>query len=466
MRNLLTKLVVNKSVATRLPVIRSALLIITVALFPVGQALAGPNIQHWLTGNGGRVYFVAAPELPIVDVQIVFDAGAARDGAKHGLALLTNDLLAEGAGGMNADKISERFDSLGVQFGNSSERDMSMLSLRSLTDPRYLQPGLDLLATVLQKPDFPKAALERERNRLLRAIAQRQQQPGALAQQAFFKAVFKKHPYHTLPGGDADTVKALKVADLRAFYNKYFVAKNAIIAIVGDLDRKQAEAVAEKLLGGLPAGQPAATLPAVKPLAAAETVTVEHPSAQTHILMGQPGIKRGDPDYFPLYVGNHILGGSGLIARLSDEIREKRGLSYSTYSYFSPMHVQGPFVIGLQTRTNSAGEALKVTRDVVKQFVEQGPTAKELDAAKKNLTGGFPLRISSNKKIVSYVAMIGFYGLPLDYLDTFNKKVEAVTIAQIKDAFKRRLDPDKMVTVLVGKVDGMKASTAMLKPHQ
>jgi len=461
MRNLLTK-----SGLTELPVIRLTLLVIVVALLPAGQALAGPKIQHWLTSNGGRVYFVAAHELPIVDVQVVFDAGAARDGASHGLALLTNDLLSEGAGGLNADKISERFDSLGVQFSNSSQRDMSMFSIRSLTEERYLNPGLDLLATILQKPDFPKTAFKRERNRLLTAIAQRKQQPEALAEQAFFKAVFRKHPYHTLPGGDARTVKALKIADLRAFYNKYFVAKNAIIAIVGDLDQKQAQAVAEKLLGGLPAGEAAAQLPAVKPLASAETVKVEHPSAQTHILVGQPGIRRGDPDYFPLYVGNHILGGSGLVARLSDEIREKRGLSYSTYSYFSPMHVAGPFIIGLQTRTDSASEALKVTRDVVKKFVEQGPTPEELDAAKKNLTGGFPLRISSNKKIVSYVAMIGFYGLPLDYLDTFNRKVEAVTIAQIKDAFKRRLNPDKMVTVLVGRVDDMKSKTAMMQHHQ
>lgn len=449
---------------TKLTVFPLSFLFAAIALLFAGQAVAGPNIQHWLTSNGGRVYFVAAHELPMVDIQIVFDAGAARDGAKHGLALMTNGLMSEGAGGMNADEISERFDSLGVQFSNSSERDMSMFSMRSLTESRYLQPGLDLLATVLQKPDFPKTAFERERNRLLIAIEQRKQQPGALANEAFYKAIFKNHPYHTLPEGDADTVKALTVADLHAFYQQYFVAKNAIIAIVGDLDRKQAEAVAEKLLGGLPAGKAAAKLPEVKPLTSAETVTIEHPSAQTHILVGQPGIKRGDPDYFPLYVGNHILGGSGLVARLSDEIREKRGLSYSTYSYFSPMRSEGPFVIGLQTRTNSAKEALDVTREVVQKFVDQGPTAQELKAAKQNLTGGFPLRISSNKKIVSYIAMIGFYGLPLDYLDTFNRKVEAVTVNDIKDAFKRRVNPDKMVTVLVGKINGATANAAMT-PH-
>jgi zinc protease len=451
---------------TKLTVIRFSLLFAAVALLYTGQVLAGPKIQHWLTGNGGRVYFVNAPELPMVDIRVVFDAGAARDGTKHGLALMTNALLPEGADGMNADQISERFDSLGIQFGNSSERDMSLLSMRSLTASRYLQPGLDLLATVLQKPDFPKDAFERERNRLLIAIEQRQQQPGKLASQAFFKAVFKKHPYHTLPEGDTDTVKALNVADLRAFYQQYFVAKNATIAIVGDLDRKQAEAVAEKLLGGLPPGQAAPKLPEVKPLASAETVKIEHPSAQTHILVGQPGVKRGDPDYFPLFVGNHILGGSGLVSRLSDEIREKRGLSYSTYSYFSPMHSEGPFVIGLQTRTSSAKEALDVTRNEVRRFVTQGPTAKELDAAKKNLTGGFPLRISSNKKIVGYIAMIGFYGLPLDYLDTFSSKVDAVTVNDIKDAFQRRVNPDKMVTVLVGKVNGAKAGTAMMQHKQ
>ena len=420
-------------------------------LFIVSPSLlAGVNIQHWTTDNGARVYFVAAPELPMVDLQIIFDAGAARDKDKAGTALITNGLLAEGAGDLNANQISERFDELGARFGYDAQRDMANLTLRSLSDDKVLNPALDTMALVLSQPTFPKEAFERERKRMLIGLEQRKQSPGALADEAFYKAVFKSHPYAVMPSGYEDTVGSLTIDDLKAFYKRYYVASNAVIAIVGDLDRSEAEQVAATIVAQLPQGTPAEKLPDVANLNDQEVIKLEHPSTQTHILLGQPGMKRGDPDYYALYVGNHILGGSGLVARLSNEIREKRGLAYSSYSYFLPMRKDGPFQIGLQTRNDQAEEALSVVRETLKTFIENGPTAEEINASKKNITGGFPLRISSNKKILGYIGMIGFYGLPLDYLDTFNEKIQAVSAADIQDAFKRRVNPDTMVTVLVG----------------
>jgi len=185
-------------------------------------------------------------------------------------------------------------------------------------------------------------------------------------------------------------------------------------------------------------------------LSAAAERHIEHPSSQTHILIGQPGMRRDDPDYFALYVGNYVLGGGGLVSRLNAEVREKRGLSYSVYSYFLPMAQQGPFQMGLQTRNDQADEALKVLRATLAQYVTEGPTAAELEAAKKNITGGQALRIDSNRKILEYLAVIGFYDLPLDYLETFNAKVEALTLDRIHDAFERRLQPERMLTVRVG----------------
>jgi zinc protease len=188
----------------------------------------------------------------------------------------------------------------------------------------------------------------------------------------------------------------------------------------------------------------------VSELADAQLIQQTYPSTQTTILMGQPGISRDDPDYFPLYVGNHILGGSGLVSQLSDELREKRGLTYGVYSYFRPMQQLGPYQFALQTRNEKAQEALQVLRDTLTAFIEKGPTEADLASAKQNITGGFALRVDSNSKIADYLAMIGFYDLPLDYLDSFNDKVNAVTVAQIKDAFERRVNADKMLTVLVG----------------
>jgi zinc protease len=420
------------------------------AAFFSSNVSANPEIQHWLTKNGARVYFVPAPELPIVDMNIIFDAGAARDEADSGLALMTNGLMSEGAGGLSADQLAEQFESIGAQFSNSSQRDMAVLSLRTLSEKKVFDAAVKTFTTVLTQPDFPKAAFERERSRLLTGLQRRKQSPGDLADEAFYNAIYAKHPYGSQPTGTETSINELTTDKLKNFYKKYYVGRNAVLAIVGNLTRAEAENLAETVMDKLPEGEPAANLPPVDALTKSDEIRINHPSAQTHILVGQPGMKRGDADYFALYVGNHMLGGSGLVSRLADEIREKRGLAYSTYSYFMPMRENGPYTFGLQTKNESAEEALKVLRETIAKFIKDGPTAEELDASKKNITGGFPLNISSNKKIIDYIGMIGFYQLPLNYLDTFNAHVEAVTLDDIKKAFQKRIHLDKMVTVMVG----------------
>jgi len=186
-----------------------------------------------------------------------------------------------------------------------------------------------------------------------------------------------------------------------------------------------------------------------------ETRKIAHPATQSHILIGQPGITRDDPDYFPLYVGNYILGGGGFASRLIEEVRQKRGLVYSVYSYFLPLQQRGPFQIGLQTKREQADEALAVVRKTLNNFIAKGPTEDELKKAKQNIVGGFPLRLDSNKKILDYLTVIGYYRLPLTYLDDFSGKVERVTVAQIRDAFTRRIQPDNMATVVVGADEAM-----------
>lgn len=423
-------------------------LLIIIALCWSGIAAALPQIEHWQTGNGARVYFVAAHELPMVDVQVVFDGGSARD-AVPGVANLTAGLLTEGAGTLDADAIAEHFDALGARIGSSTGRDYTSISLRSLTDPALLQPALDTLALVLSAPTFPAAAFERERSRVLVGLRAQEQSPGALAERAFYRALYASHPYAQPPLGTAQSVAALKRADVLTHYRRHYVARNAIVIIVGDLQRDAAEAVAQKLVGQLPQGSTPAPLPAVADTAG-NSVHVSHPSSQTHILVGHPVLRRGDPDYFALYVGNHILGGSGLVSRISDEVREKRGLAYSAYSYFMPMRQAGPFQMGVQTKNESAVEALDVMRATLQRYRSEGPTAEELIAAKKNITGGFPLNIDSNSDIAGYLAMIAFYQLPLDYLDRFIERVNAVSAEQIRDAFQRRVDPERLITVTVG----------------
>ncbi len=413
-------------------------------------ANATPDIQQWQTSNGARVYFVNAPELPMVDLRIIFDAAGARDGKLPGLALLTNGLLEEGAGKLNADQIADRFAAVGANFGASSHRDMSVISVRSLTQTELLERATSTLATVVTQPTFPQKALDRERNRLLIALQSKKQSPDALTSDAFFQSVYGNHPYANDASGNETSVKQIKRQDLLNHYKRYYVGKNAIIAIVGAVDRPQAEALAERVIGKLPAGEAAPTIPEVAALTKPQLVKQPFPSSQTHIQVGQPALSRNDPDYFALHVGNYILGGGGFVSRLTAEIREKRGLSYSTFSYFAPMRQSGPFIMGLQTRNDQADEALKLLNETLKEFINNGPTADELKAATQNITGGFALGLDSNAKIIDNIAAIGFYQLPLDYLDSYTSKVDAVTIEQIRDAFKRRLQPDNMVTIMVG----------------
>jgi len=426
----------------------------SVALLFAGAAVAAPKIQSWHTGTGAKVLFVPAPDLPMVDVRVVFNAGSARDGAKSGLASMTAGMLTEGAADLSADEIAERVDAVGAELGTGAERDMAWASMRSLTEPEALETALDTLAKILSAPTFDKDELARVRENRLIALRLAEQDPGTVAQKALYKAVFRDHPYASDPDGTPETVAALTHDDLAGFHQRYYTAPNATVAIVGDVDRTEAEQIADRVTRNLPEGTAAPKLPPVPDLNHAVVEQIAFPSSQSHVLMGQPGMARGDPDYFPLYVGNHILGGSGLVSLLMEEVREKRGLSYNTYSYFLPMARRGPLLMGLQTKNSQRDEAQAVMTDTLDRFIEQGPTQGELDAAIKNITGGFPLRIASNADVVQYLAMIGFYDLPLDYLDRFNERVSAVTTEQIRDAFQRRVHPQRLAVVTVGRPEG------------
>ncbi len=412
------------------------------------------DIQEWQTSNGVRVLYVYAPELPMLDIQAVFDAGSVRDATQPGVAKLTNGMLSHGAKlegeTLTVDDIAERFESIGARYGASASKDSAEISLRTLTDEKWMAKAVSTMQAIINAPSFDTKELERVRKQRLISFEGRKQSPGTLASESFYKKLYEGHPYAIPSIGTEESIKKLSRDDLLNFYKKYYVAKNALVTIVGDVDKEKAAALAEQIVGKLPQGEKAESLSVVNELQQASSTHLEFPSTQTHILMGQPGIHRKDEDYFTLYVANHILGGSGFGSRIMQEIREKRGLAYSSYSYFAPMLKRGPFIMGMQTSNKQTDEAIKVLKETLAEFVSNGPTEKELLHSKKNITGGFPLRIDSNSDISNYLAVIGFYNLPLSYLKDFNQRIEAITVEQIKEAVKRRIDPDKMLTVTVG----------------
>ena len=428
------------------------------AVFYCVNAWAAIPIQHWTQPSGAQVWLVESPSIPMLDVQIDFDAGSRRDPASQaGLASVTALMAGKGVaarGGQPAldeNQLGEAWADLGASFGASAGLDRLSFTLRTLTDAAILPQAAQLAARELGAPAWPAAVWQRERQRLSAAIAESRTRPGTIAALRFDAAVYGQHPYgyETTP----ESLARIDVMDQQRFYQQHVQPCRARVSVVGAIDRARADALVTGLLAQLPQAQSCAPLPPVPevaPLAAPQEIRVPLQSAQAHVLIGQPGHKRSDPDFFALLVGNHILGGGGFTSRLMDQVREQRGLSYSVYSHFSPGRDAGAFTIGLQTRPDQADEAIAVARQVLAGFVADGPTVDELQAAKDNLIGGFALRIDSNRKLLANVANIAWNDLPLDYLEHWTERVAAVTPEQIKAAFQRVLQPERMVTVVVG----------------
>ena len=425
---------------------------LAVTLFVAAPAQAILPIQHWQSASGARVYFVENHDLPMLDISVEFPAGAGYDQpAKSGVAGLTQRLLKSGAEDLSEDDVARRLAEIGAQLGGGFDADRAGLSVRTLSSERERRRAIDILARSLRAPTFPAEVLAREKVRLVGSLKEADTKPDTIVSRTFYRLAYREHPYALRASGEVKSVEGITRDDLVAFHQLHYVARDAVVALIGDVTRAQAEAIAEEVTRGLPAvGDETPALPPVAPLATGALRVVPHHAAQAHILIGAPGMTRTDPDYIALYVGNFVLGGGGFVSRITEEVRQKRGLAYSASSYFYPLQREGPFLISMQTRSDQAERALKVARATLVEFVKNGPTADELETAKRNIIDGFPLRIDSNRKIHDYLAMIGFYRLPLTYLEDFVQRVERVSVADVRDAFKRRIDPGRMVTVVVG----------------
>jgi zinc protease len=415
------------------------------------SAQAALPLTHFTTTQGTPVVFYQAQEVPILDISVAFYAGSAYEGAHFGLSALIAELIDQGNAGKTADKIANQFAEVGAQFSTQSERDYIALHVRTLNHEQALTQTTQTLTEVLGKPDFPEVAVKQKKNQQLLRIRQNDESGDSIADRTFYQALYGEHPYAHPIDGTTETLAALSVKEIRQFYREFFVAKNAVIVLVGAIDLPRAHVIAEKLSQSLPKGQHAKTLP--KPKALSEEINIEVPLATTQSVfrLGQLGINAEDKDYFPLLVGNYILGGGNLVSQLAITLREKRGLTYGIYSQFVPLLAEGPFIISFATQKTQADIAEKLTRETLNNFIEKGPTAKELEGAKQYLVGSFPLSIASNQNMSQLLLKMALLKLPDDYLDTYIQHVEAVSISDIQAAFKRHLQPQKLLNVQVGK---------------
>ncbi|MBV8249751.1 MAG: insulinase family protein [Comamonas sp.] len=417
-------------------------------------------IEHWTQPSGAQVWLVQSPGIPMVDVQLDFDAGSRRDPADQaGLAAAVAMMSAKGikaagdAPALDENGLGQAWADLGASFGASAGRDSFSYGLRSLTQPELLQKAVALAARQVAAPSWPDAVWQRDRERWAASIKEADTRPGTVASKAFRKDVFGDVPYGYQTTGES--LARIDVSAMQDFHRKLIAACRAKVSVVGAVSRQQADTLVKQLLGPLQAanGNDCAPLPEVakvKDLTAPKIENIPFESAQAQVLIGQPGIARNSPDFLAVMVGNHILGGGGFSSRLMEEVREKRGLTYGVSSDFSPGLDRGAFVIGLQTRPDQAAEALKVSQEVLRKFIAEGPTDQELKAAKDNLIGGFALRIDSNRKLLGNVANIAWNGLPLDYLEHWTERVQALSTKDVKAAMQRMVQPERMVTVTLG----------------
>ncbi len=406
--------------------------------------------EKWLTKNGVQVVFYQAMEVPMLDISIAFAAGSAYDGVNYGLSALTAHLMNQGNAGQNATAIAESLADTGAQFNAETSRDMSVFSLRTLTQKEALQQSTKVFTQIINHPDFPDAAFKSEKQQQLMAIEQVEESPDDVAIISFFQTLYQTHPYAHPVNGTQPALSQISRKQVIDFYKQYYVSNNAVLVFVGALESKEAHQLAEQITQELPQGKPADAIPKATPLNNAEQINIPFPSSQTVVRLGQIGIDHHNPNYFPLVVGNYILGGGTLVSRLAVEVREKRGLTYGVDSQFVPMPGEGPFIISLSTKNDQATNALDITHDTLDSFISSGPSEEELESAKKYLTGSFPLSLASNRNIAGLLLRMAFYHLPENYLDTYVDRINAVTHAEIRQAFKEQVNPNKLLLVTVG----------------
>ena len=408
--------------------------------------------------KGAKAYLVQTQALPMLDIEISIDAGDRFDPTgKSGLASMTAELMNYGArsskGALSEAQIADEIADLGANFGISVGGERAVIRIRSLSRKDLRDRAVQLASAMLSAPTYDAKILEREKQRAITGLLEAETKPESVLERRFRKSVYGNYPLSESPS--VKSVGSVSVSDLARFHQQFYRRDRIIVSIVGDVSPAEANEIVEVLLKNVP--QSGAAIPAlqqferspIEPLASRQ-IYIPFDSQQAHIAMGMTAITRSNPDYFPLIVGNYILGGGGFVSRLMSEVREKRGLAYSVFSYFAPGKDTGIFQAGLQTKGDQATLALEVMNSTIANFIANGATPSELQAAKANLVNGFPLRIDNNRKLLDNVSSIAWNDLPLDTLETWTTKVDAVTLEQVSAAFQKYLAMDRMKIVVLG----------------
>ena len=406
------------------------------------------DIQVVKSKSGITAWLVEEHSLPIVSVSAAFRGGAAMDPVqKLGLANMVSGLLDEGAGDLDSNAFQSRLADKAIRMSFDADKDTFSASMRMLSE--FKDEAFDLLALALTKPRFDQAAVERIRSQIIVGIKYSEQDPQTIMAKTWRAAYFGDHPYGHDTQGTPETVAAITPDDLRTFVKERFAKDNLYVAVVGDVTPDELRGLLDKAFGGLPGKSVPYIMPPVTP-AAGKVIRVPKDVPQAVVEFGEEGILRKDPDWYPAYVMNYILGGGGFTSRLTEVVREKNGLAYTVGTGLSPLDYAGIFAGFVGTDAKTVDKSKELIEQEVSRMARDGVTQEELDAAKSYLTGSYPLNFDTSGKIAGQLLGVQMEGLGLDYIDKRNSMVEAVTLDQVNAAAKRLLKPDNMLWVIVG----------------
>ena len=416
-------------------------------------AVAAMVPKRAVLNNGLILLSSQQPALPMISIELLIDAGSRHEPDEQaGLANLTARLLTQGTQKRTATQISEALDFMGASLSTSASEDVASVSMTLLK--KDLASGLELLADILSRANFPPPEIDRQKQAVIASIRARQEDPGAVAATAFAAALFPKSPYGRHVEGTEASVKALSQKSVREFFSNYYRPNRAIVAVVGDVAEPEiARALNDALRGwskGAPATKPVAPVEIGKP----QTIRIPKDLTQANIVLGHNGLTRGNPDYYAVQVMNYILGGGGFSSRAMDSIRNERGLAYSVYSYFAAEKSHGSFQFVMQTKNDTAAEAIRLGTEEMRRMREQPVSEQELSDAKDYLIGSFPLRFDTNRKVASFLAQVEYYELGLDYPERYAELIRRVSRDDITRVAKQYLRPEQLITVIVGKHAG------------
>jgi len=422
-------------------------------IFAAATSLVVParaaDIQRVVSPGGIEAWLVEEHSIPLVAFNFAFRGGATQDpDGKEGLAALMAGTLDEGAGDLTSASFQERLEEKAIDLSFRADRDALTGGLRTLTE--NLDAAVDLLSLALGKPRFDQEPVDRIRAQISARLRRDERDPEDIAGRAFMRTAFPGHPYGRPVNGTLQSLAAITREDVVGAARRLMARDNLVIGVVGDIDAKTLAGKLDAAFGGLPARAELRPVADVAPKVLPQAQVVELPVPQTAIIFGRQGPLRKDDDFIPAFVLNHILGGGGFSSRLFTEVREKRGLAYSVYSYLAPYDHAGMVLGGVATRNDRAGESLRIIREEIRRLAADGPTEAELEKAKKFLIGSYPLRFDSSLKIADQLVQLQLDDLGMDYPLKRNALIEAVTAEDIRRAAKKLFGEGELLVVAVG----------------